>query len=431
MQAQDVETITKRIYIITDGNFQQYKKGGLAIHAWYSDGGDISTWGNEAEHMGVYSSFNPSNSVAGLWFKDITFDKTKNIKIKVYDWSNDGWQSGEAEVTPSSNNYYRWYSTSGGSFGAVENSAVKYYAYLFDGSDWTTQEMSTEDGYIFTADIDNQTSYNNNLQVIFATSVVLDNSNLYTDQNGKWTTMYRPFEENQTPGFVNVTNLGGGCWADNPNSLKLNMPVHYRISYNPYEWIYSISPYFTRTIIGAESNGKYYATFSSDYNVAVPSGITAYYATQRSDDVIEMAAFDPDEGIASTDAAFLQRSSTETEFTFTPATTTRSGDNLMRKPNNGIVPGGNYVLANKSAGVGFYKITDDLGNQQNKAYLQDPGTGAPSFSIEIEGETTGIKVVNLEESSENNGQMYDLQGRRVAEPSKGVYIVNGKKVVIK
>ena len=33
-------------------------------------------------------------------------------------------------------------------------------------------------------------------------------------------------------------------------------------------------------------------------------------------------------------------------------------------------------------------------------------------------------------SMDNNGY-YDLQGRRVAQPAKGLYIVNGKKMVIK
>ncbi len=68
-----------------------------------------------------------------------------------------------------------------------------------------------------------------------------------------------------------------------------------------------------------------------------------------------------------------------------------------------------------------------------KAYLQVPANAAPAPTLTIgfgdEG-TTGIRSID-------NGQLtidnvyYDLSGRRVAEPTKGVYIVNGKKVVIK
>jgi hypothetical protein len=37
-------------------------------------------------------------------------------------------------------------------------------------------------------------------------------------------------------------------------------------------------------------------------------------------------------------------------------------------------------------------------------------------------------TVNAEKQ---NGQFFDLQGRRVAKPAKGLYIINGQKVVIK
>ena len=72
---------------------------------------------------------------------------------------------------------------------------------------------------------------------------------------------------------------------------------------------------------------------------------------------------------------------------------------------------------------------------KGKAYLEIPASPAhqaPSFSIELDGETTGIKVLNFNEDNNlNNDRMFDLQGRRIAEPTKGVYIVNGKKVIIK
>jgi hypothetical protein len=34
-------------------------------------------------------------------------------------------------------------------------------------------------------------------------------------------------------------------------------------------------------------------------------------------------------------------------------------------------------------------------------------------------------------ATESNAVIYDLQGRQVANPVKGIYVVNGKKVVIK
>jgi hypothetical protein len=46
-----------------------------------------------------------------------------------------------------------------------------------------------------------------------------------------------------------------------------------------------------------------------------------------------------------------------------------------------------------------------------------------------DSETTGVENVNRETIT--NNQFFDLSGRKVANPAKGLYIVNGKKVIIK
>jgi hypothetical protein len=63
--------------------------------------------------------------------------------------------------------------------------------------------------------------------------------------------------------------------------------------------------------------------------------------------------------------------------------------------------------------------------------LQVPATiAANSLTIRFEGDgSTGID--NSEFTIQNSEFIYDLMGRRVENPAKGVYIVNGKKVVIK
>lgn len=55
-------------------------------------------------------------------------------------------------------------------------------------------------------------------------------------------------------------------------------------------------------------------------------------------------------------------------------------------------------------------------------------TAASNVKMVFRGETTGIKDVTVETA---NDDMYDLQGRRIVNLDKGVYIKNGKKVVIK
>ena len=64
-----------------------------------------------------------------------------------------------------------------------------------------------------------------------------------------------------------------------------------------------------------------------------------------------------------------------------------------------------------------------------KAYLDLNGVVlAPGFVLD-DSETTGIKAI--ENSPMSIGNFYDLQGRKIVQPTKGLYIVNGKKVIIK
>ena len=89
----------------------------------------------------------------------------------------------------------------------------------------------------------------------------------------------------------------------------------------------------------------------------------------------------------------------------------------------------NYILQN---GV-FKKATGDK-LKAGKAYLSTTydvtAAGAPSLAIVIDGETTGIAEVRSK-MEDVRGDFFDLQGRKVAQPSKGLYIVNGRKVIVK
>ena len=54
------------------------------------------------------------------------------------------------------------------------------------------------------------------------------------------------------------------------------------------------------------------------------------------------------------------------------------------------------------------------------------------LTIELDDELTGIDgATQLKQKAESSKQLFDLQGRRVENPQRGLYIVNGKKVVIK
>ena len=85
--------------------------------------------------------------------------------------------------------------------------------------------------------------------------------------------------------------------------------------------------------------------------------------------------------------------------------------------------------------IGFYKLNSTVTSVPgNKAFLVLTSTEAQAKSFVLsfdDGETTGIETINVEKNATKDGVYYDLQGRRVEHPTRGIYILNGKKVVIK
>ena len=95
----------------------------------------------------------------------------------------------------------------------------------------------------------------------------------------------------------------------------------------------------------------------------------------------------------------------------------------------------NINTADSRNPIGFYKLNNTVTTiPGNKAFLvlTNAEAQAKGFVLEFEdGGTTGIETIENSNHSTESGVYYDLQGRRVENPTRGVYIVNGKKVVIK
>jgi hypothetical protein len=125
----------------------------------------------------------------------------------------------------------------------------------------------------------------------------------------------------------------------------------------------------------------------------------------------------------------------------------------------------NYYLSNGASGVGFYKVTNPEGvkmganrsylpipkrdvvssargkNRETKVFCQmvlsdesnDDIIAIPVFGG-MNGEDDGATGINVQSSIfilQSDGVYYNLQGQPVETPRKGLYIRNGKKVVIK
>ncbi len=192
-----------------------------------------------------------------------------------------------------------------------------------------------------------------------------------------------------------------------------------------------------------------YATMYLDKAVEIPAGAKAYTANRIEGDYLKMQ---PVEGVIPANTAVIIKAGEGTySFAYSDETPEAISDNLLRgtvadtyvKPQSGSVA---YVLSMVDGVVGMYraKLTDGtFKNNANRAYMllselkvgdDNIDTSAPGsqlsngYRFDFSG-TTAIESVETESTAP--AVYYDLSGRRVENPAKGIYIVNGKKVYIK
>ena len=100
---------------------------------------------------------------------------------------------------------------------------------------------------------------------------------------------------------------------------------------------------------------------------------------------------------------------------------------------NGAEGKTNYILSKEDDVVGFYLAASGEGAYlaANRAYLSTSATQqlVPQY-LGFEEEITGIQSLTPT-LSQGEGDCYDLSGRRVVQPTKGMYIINGRKVYVK
>jgi len=203
--------------------------------------------------------------------------------------------------------------------------------------------------------------------------------------------------------------------------------------------IYGISTcYIEPKPITATVSALKWATYgvNAPINYSATSGLKAYIAYVDGEKVKLTAVSNVP---ANTAVILYADVNTNTEYTLTP--TAEATDNVSAnelKISDGTVKGDEsgtiYVLANGDDGVGFYLVENGSAITAGKAYLKvsdDPEPGARQFiGFGDDNEITGIDSLTPA-LSKGEEVYYDLQGRRVAQPTKGLYIVNGKKVIIK
>jgi len=93
--------------------------------------------------------------------------------------------------------------------------------------------------------------------------------------------------------------------------------------------------------------------------------------------------------------------------------------------NIAAVPTDDYVLS----GTNLYKVNSAVSLKPFRAYFTIPGNAGARIALNFGDETTGIDEIANGKSSDS--KYFDLQGRSVNHPTKGLYIKDGKKVMIK
>ncbi len=170
-------------------------------------------------------------------------------------------------------------------------------------------------------------------------------------------------------------------------------------------------------------------TFSSAYAIDcdnLPLGVTAYKVTKMTASQVTAVEVS---GKVAANTGLILKATADGNFNIPVAATGETVDGNLLKAAVAATPVEDNEAYGLSGGV-FKKLkAGDI--PAGKAYLLASDiTSAPELSIDFGGELTGIADVRGK-MEEVRGDIFDLQGRKVAQPQKGLYIQNGRKVILK
>lgn len=171
------------------------------------------------------------------------------------------------------------------------------------------------------------------------------------------------------------------------------------------------------------------ATFSAPFATIIPTGVKAYYVSAKGTEAtmtaIDAQAIPANQGVILTsesgEAATMVPAAGETAATIT-------GNQLGHSAGaaKSLTAGEGYILGTGTEGTAFYPCK--AGSLPiNKAYLL--GNGESAIAMNFGNAVTGINTIAAPASAK--APIFDLSGRRVVKATKGLYIQNGKKVIVK
>ena len=241
-------------------------------------------------------------------------------------------------------------------------------------------------------------------------------------------------------GTYKSTSWYGVQGTENTSFYKYNNNP-YLSTFGPKVTITSLPAPIEIPVIATTDNYGY-TTFSCDQALDLttenmPEGLEAYKAAVNGTKV-NLTKLDQ---TVPANTGFLLKGTAATEYVLMKASegTTVEGNDFLATDGTSVITSDetNYIFVMKKnqETLTFSKYVGTAALPVNKAYLVVPaanfdgGNARLSFTFE-EGEATGIATAEGA-SRMNDGAVYNLQGQKVEKAQKGLYIVNGKKVVIK
>lgn len=209
---------------------------------------------------------------------------------------------------------------------------------------------------------------------------------------------------------------------------------------------------YTQTLSAKSSDGYVYGTASYPFAYQLPEGAEAWIVTNCNGGTLTCQKINNTTIPAGTAVILRKQSSSNSELlaltldpTNAATATTGIEGNLLKGTNYHIINWGgegsthtnDYVFGTPTDGQpGFYTWTNSsTGFFPNfRCYLPASAvtasniSSAKSFALNFGGETTGIETLQPTSKAQSN-VIYDLQGRRVEKATKGIFIINGKKVI--
>jgi len=162
---------------------------------------------------------------------------------------------------------------------------------------------------------------------------------------------------------------------------------------------------------------------------ALADGATVYSATDFADGTMYFAALGASEPLTAGKPYLFKATKANPTFTMSgeavndPVSTTY----MVGTFTDTTAPVGSYVVS----GTNLYKVDSNVSVGANRAYFDVSGKNNARIAMAFtDDEASAVQSVAVSQQPTN--RVFDLQGRRVAQPTRpGLYIINGKKIIIK